>query len=153
MAEKLGWECKAYHSPTDLDGDSNTPATLADWDEITKARDVAIDQSDDEVDATSRANSGDKATLQGLRDRSISFDILWDTDDTDLVALKTAYLARNTIAMAFMDGDIETGGSEGLCGNFSITEFNRGEGLADAVAANITVKLYSHGSWYVVAGS
>lgn len=152
MAEKIGFQCKAYYSSTDLDGNQNTPATVQ-WTEITKARDVSLELSDDEVDMSSRAGDGFKATLQGLRDWGMSFNMLWNNEDTVLAALRDAYLDRNPIALAFMDGDIEVAANEGPCGNFSVTRFERAEDMADAVVANITVKLYSYAEWYEVAGS
>ena len=49
-----------------------------------------------------------------------------------------------------MDGDIATTGSEGFVSNFSITNFNRGEPLEEAVTVSVTAKPSSKQQWYTV---
>ena len=147
MAEKLGMQCKLYYDATPLaDGPSG-----ASWTELTKAREVTVNLEASEADITSRGNSGWRATRAALRDASLEFELVWDPADTAVEAIRDAYLNGSEIALAAMDGDIATVGSEGFVANFYITAFNRGEPLEEAVTVSVTAKPSSKQQWYEVA--
>jgi len=150
MAKKLGLNCKFYHSDTLLDGDVNTPSTVT-WQEISNVKDLTLNLETGEADITTRANNGWRATLATLKDGSIEFEMLWETGDAGFTALKTALATGSEIALAAMDGDIETAGSEGLAGNFTVTNFSRSEPLEEGVTVSVTVKPCSQTDWYEVA--
>jgi hypothetical protein len=57
---------------------------------------------------------------------------VWDTSDADFAAVRDAWLNNAEIALAVMDGDIDTM-AQGLAGNFVITNFSRTEPLEDAM--------------------
>jgi hypothetical protein len=61
-----------------------------------------------EADVTTRANSGWKQTLATLKDGSVEFEMVWDTNDPDFAAIRDAWLNNTEIALAVMDGDIDT---------------------------------------------
>ena len=149
MAKKLGLNCKFYHSDTLLDGDVNTPSTVT-WQEISNVKDLTLNLETGEADITTRANNGWRATLATLKDGSIEFEMLWETGDAGFNALKTAWATGAEIALAAMDGDIETAGSEGLAGNFTVTNFSRSEPLEEGVTVSVTVKPSSQTDWYEV---
>ena len=149
MAKKLGQECKFYHSDTLLDGTTNVPGTVA-WSEITNIRDLTLNLETGEADVTTRANNGWRATKATLKDGSIEFEMLWETGDAGFTALKTAWANGDEIALAAMDGDIELSGSEGLVGNFAVTNFSRSEPLEEGVTVSVTVKPASQTDWYEV---
>ena len=62
-------------------------------------------------------------------------------------AIRDAYLNGSEIALAAMDRDIATVGSEGFVANFYITALNRGEPLEEAVTVAVTAKPYSKQHW------
>jgi len=148
MGKKIGLDCKLYVDPTPLAADASP--TTASWDEVLPARDVNITLDSGEADVTTRGNSGWRATRATLRNAAIELEALWDPDDTELEALRDAYLSGNPIAMAAMDGDIVTAGSEGFVANFRITTFSRGEPLEEGVTISITAKPSSEHQWYEV---
>ena len=146
MSKKLGMEAKLYFDATPLaDGPSG-----ATWTELTLAKDVTLNLDAGESDVTTRGNAGWRATRAALRAGSIEFELAWDASDTGLEAIRDAYLGGNEIALAAMDGNVATVGSEGLAGNFVITAFNRGEPLEDAITVSVTAKPSSKTQWYEV---
>ncbi len=148
---KLGKDCKFYYSSTALDGSANTPATV-EWNEIDNVRDLTLNLEKGEADVSTRAG-GWKLTLPALKDGSLEFEMMWDTSDAAFTALQEAWNNGTEIALAAMDGDIESAGSEGLASNFSVMSFNRSEPLEEGVTVSVTVKPSSHPEWYTVSGS
>ena len=151
MAKILGMSCKAYFAAAVLGG-AVTPAN-ADWTEMDNLKDVTKSLSTDKADVTTRANSGWKQNMATLKDGSVKFEMLWDSEDEGFDAIRDAWLASSEIGMAFMNGDIETGGKEGLVGNFVISGFEETEPLSDAVAVSVTADPSSETEWYTVGGS
>ena len=151
MAEKLGMECKLYYAD-ELLSETVTPA-LATWNEAENVKDPTLNLSTGEADKTTRKNKGFRATRATLKDGTIEFQMLWDPDDEAFAAIQAAWLGSDEIALAAMDDDITTAGSEGLAGNFSITNFTRAENLEEVVWASVTAKPSSFTQWYKVAGS
>lgn len=151
MAKKVGLDCKLYYCATDLDGVTNTPA-LATWIEITNVRDLTLNLATGEADVSTRASSW-RQTKQTLKEGSIDFEMMWDTDDAAFEALQAAWSDGTEIALAAMDGDIEVAGAEGLASNFSVTNFSRNEPLEEGVTVSITIKPSSYTEWYEVSGS
>jgi len=148
MGHKLGMNCKFYHSATLLSETSGPDAVT--WNEIENVRDLTLNLETGEADITTRANNGWRATAATLKDGSIEFEMLWDTGDAAFGALKDAWANSTEIALAAMDGDIETAGSEGLAGNFTVTNFSRSEPLEEGVTVSVTVKPSSFTQWYEV---
>jgi len=147
---RLGLECKFYYSDTLLDGGTNTPATVS-WNEIDNVRDLTLNLETGEADITTRANDGWRATAATLKDGSIEFEMLWKPGDAAFDALKDAWVNSEEIALAAMDDEIATSGSEGLAGNFTVTNFSRSEPLEEGVTVSVTVKPSSRTQWYEVA--
>jgi hypothetical protein len=146
MGHKLGMNCKLYYSSTLLT-QQNGPGQ-ATWNEISNVKDLTLNLETGEADVTTRANNGWKATAATLKDGSIEFEMLWDTGDAAFGALKDAWANSAEIALAAMDGAIATVGSEGLAGNFTVTNFSRSEPLAEGVTVSVTVKPSSFTQWY-----
>jgi hypothetical protein len=146
MGYKLGMKCKLYYSATPLTA-QNGPGQ-ATWNEIANVRDLTLNLETGEADITTRANSGWHATAATLKDGSIEFEMLWDTEDTAFEALKDAWADSAEIALAAMDGPIDESGSEGLAGNFTVTNFSRSEPLEEGVTVSVTVKPSSFTQWY-----
>ena len=93
-----------------------------------------------EADVTTRGNNGWKATAGTLKEGSIEFEMVWDTEDEGFTAVKDAYFGNTAIGLAAMDGDIETAGSQGLWADCMITNFSRDEALEEAITVKVTAK-------------
>jgi len=147
---KLGMDAVLYYSDTKLDGSTTTPST-ATWNEQSNVKDLTLNLETGEADATTRGNNGWRATLATLKEGSIEFEMVWDTQDAAFTAIKDAWLNSSELAMAAMDGDIATSGNQGLVSNFTVTNFSRNEPLEEAITVNVTVKPSSQTDWYEVA--
>jgi len=54
-------------------------------------------------------------------------------------------------AWAAMDGDVDSGGNEGLVGNFSVTSSPWNEALEEGITVTVPVEPSPHSEWYEVA--
>ena len=132
MGVKLGMEAKLYRN----DGDYETP----DWVEMTNVKDLTLNNEKGEADVTTRKNNGWRATVGTLKDGSIEFEMVWDTEDENFTAIQEAYFGNTSIEFAVMDGDIEEAGSQGLRATMSIMNFTRNEPLEEAITVSVTAK-------------
>jgi len=150
MGKKIGLECKAYYASAVL-SDDVTPAT-ASWNEIDEARDITLTLERGEADVSSRASTwaAFKATLKNGR---VDMELSYDATDTAYEALRDAWDSGDEIGIAIMDGDIETGGSEGFCANMSVLNMTRNEPLEDGVTVSVSLRPSSFADLYEVAGS
>ena len=151
MGFKLGMEAKLYISEQLLD-ESTTPSS-ANWEEQDNVRDLTLNLETGEADVTTRKNNGWRATAATLKDGSIEFEMVWDTADSGFTKIKNAWLNSEQVALAAMDGDIGTGGNQGLASNFTVTNFSRSEPLEEAITVSVTVKPSSFTQWYTVSGA
>lgn len=133
MAIRLGLDAKLY-----LDT-SATPATPT-WALIGNCKDVTLNLETNEADVTTRSANGWKATAPTLKDASVDFTMLWDSSDTNFTKLRTAFIARTTVYMAVMDGEVATPGSQGLIAMMMVSKFTRNEPLDQAMTVDVTVK-------------
>jgi hypothetical protein len=147
MSRVLGMNAKLYRSAELLEDASSSDVSGATWIEISNVRDVTLNLETGEADVTTRANSGWKQTLPTLKDGSIEFEMVWDTADAGFAAIRDAWQNNDEIALAAMDGDIDTA-AQGLVGNFVITNFSRTEPLEDALKVSVTAKPSSFTQWY-----
>ena len=132
MGVKLGMEAKLYRN----DGDYETP----DWVEMTNVKDLTLNNEKGEADVTTRKNNGWRATVGTLKDGSIEFEMVWDTEDENFTAIQKAYFGNTSVEFAVMDGDIEQAGSQGLRATMSIMNFTRNEPLEEAITVSVTAK-------------
>ena len=132
MSVKLGMDAKLYRN----DGTYEVP----DWVEMTNVKDLTLNNEKGEADVTTRANSGWRATVGTLKDGSIEFEMVWDTDDENFTAIQEAYFGNTSVEFAVMDGDIDTVGSQGLRATMAIMSFSRNEPLEEAITVSVTAK-------------
>lgn len=132
MSFKLGLDCKLYEN----EGTWASPT----WTERSNVRDLTLNLEKGEADLTTRANNGWRATVGTIKDASLEFDIVWDTEDAFFTALKDAYLNGTNIDLAAMDGAIATSGSQGLRAEWQVTSFSRSEPLEEGVTVSVTLK-------------
>lgn len=149
MSIKLGMDAKLYYKSGGVGG-------TGEWIELANVRDVTLNLEAGEADVTTRGNSGWRATVATLKEGSIEFEMVWDTEDAGFTAIKNAYFNNSALGFAIMDGDIETAGSQGLQADFAITNFSRSEPLEEAVTVSVTAKpTYSATApqWVTISGS
>jgi len=126
MAIKLGLNAKMYY------GVAGSSATT----ELTNCQDVTLTLEKGEADVTTRAAAGWRQTVGTLKEGSIEFKMVWDTEDAGFVAIKNAYFNDTPIALKILDSE---GGSR-LDADFSITKLTREEPLEQALTASVTAK-------------
>lgn len=132
MGIKLGMEAKLYRNT----GDFATPV----WVELSNVKDLTLSLEKGEADVTTRANGGWRALAGTLKDGSIEFEMVWDTQDTGFTAIKDAWFNDTPIEFAVMDGDITASGSQGLRATMEVFNFSRNEPLEEAVTVSVTIK-------------
>ena len=134
MTIRLGLKSKLYRNT----GTYASPT----WDEVPNVKDLSLDLSANEADASTRGNGGWNAVVATQKDAEVTFDMLWDPDDTDLQAFRDAFLNRTTIEVAVLDG--VTGNTpadaSGLRFEAVVTKFSRAEPLADVDSVSVALK-------------
>ncbi len=148
MAIRLGLNAKLYRNT----GTYASPT----WNEIGNVKDVTLNLESAEADVTVRANNGWRATVPTLKDASVEFEMVWDSEDEDFEAIRDAYLDNTTLEILALDGP-ETGagssGNQGLRAECNVTSFSRSEPLEEALSVSVTLKpAYSVNppTWHVV---
>jgi hypothetical protein len=74
--------------------------------------------------------------VAALKDASIEWEMIWDTENAGFVAIKNAYFAGGPIALAILDG----ADGEGLDADFAITSFSRSEPIEEGMSVSVTAK-------------
>jgi len=137
MALKLGLDAKLY-----IDDESTyvTPS----WSEVTNCKDLTLSLEKNEFDVTVRGNNGWRAMVSVLKDATLEFSMIWDTDDVNFQLIKDAFFAvaapTNTVNIAAMDGDITVAGSEGLRSLMIVSSFTRNEKLEEALTVDVKLR-------------
>lgn len=111
-------------------------AAAGEWTPVPIVRDLTLNITSGEADATTRGNNGWQATVTTLLDASVDFEIVHNPTNAGYQALRDAMLAREAIGMQVLD---EAGG-EGLQADMMITNFSRGEALQDNMTISVTAK-------------
>ena len=131
MGVRTGLEAKLYYKAGGV-------AAEGAWAELTDIKDNTLNLEKGEADATTRGNSGWKATVGTLKSGSIEFEMVWDPEDAGVAAISDAYFEGTVIGLAILDGAKETG--TGLVADFAITKFSRKEALEDVQSCSVTCK-------------
>lgn len=107
-----------------------------------KAKDVTIKRSSNVIDATSRASAGKEEVEYGRQSEEISFDIIGDKSDTAMQALRTAFKAKNKVAISIQTMAKSTGGSlVAETGNGIITQLDESQPEDDIIKLDVTVRV------------
>jgi predicted secreted protein len=130
MAIRLGMEAKLLYKV-------GGQAGAGSWVVMGNTKDVTLNLEAGEADVTTRANSGWRATVATLKEASVEWEMVWDTDDAGFTAVKNAFFDNEPIGLQILD---ETGG-QGLQADFSITNFSRSEALEEAITVSVTAKV------------
>ena len=140
MAVKLGMACKLYRQTSGTRAAWPGSGSAPDLTEVANVKDVTLNLETGDADVTTRANNGWRAKVGTLKDGSVEFEMIWDTEDEGFAAMQAAFFNNTSIAIAVLDGDASTAGTQGLWADFSVTNFSREEPLEDAVKAKVTIK-------------
>lgn len=127
MAIVLGLDAKLFR------GTVGTQAAT----ELKNVKDLTLNLESGEADVTTRATEGWKASAATLKEASLEFSILYDTEDADFTAFRTAYFSNTPLALFVSDGQTS---AHGLDADFSITAFTVEQPLEEAVSVSITAK-------------
>lgn len=127
MAIVLGLDAKLFR------GTAGTQAAT----EVTNVKDLTLNLESGEADVTTRATKGWKASAATLKEASLEFSILYDTEDADFTAFQTAYFSNTPLALFVSDGQTN---AHGLDADFSITGFSLEQPLEEAVSVSVTAK-------------
>jgi hypothetical protein len=126
MAIKLGMHAKMYYGP------AGATAT----NELGNTKDVTLSLETGEADVTVRKNGGWRAFVATLKNGTVEFEMIWDTDDAAFIAIQDAWLNSTALAFAILDGE----NGHGLDADFAVTNFTRNEPLEEAITVNVTIK-------------
>ena len=127
MAIALGLDAKLFR------GTAGSRAAT----EVTNVKDLTLNLESGEADVTTRATKGWKASAATLKEASLEFTILYDTEDADFTAFQSAYFGNTPLALFVSDGQ-DT--AHGLDADFSITAFSVEQPLEEAISVSITAK-------------
>ena len=127
MAIKLGLDAKLFR------GTAGTQGTI----EVTNVKDVSLSLESGEADVTTRKAKGWKLSVATLKEASLEITILYDTEDEDFLAFKTAYFTNTPLSLFVTDGDTT---AHGLDADFSVTGFTVDQPLEEAVTVTVTAK-------------
>ena len=105
--------------------------------EVTNVKDLTLNLESGEADVTTRATKGWKASAATLKEASLEFTVLYDTEDADFTAFQAAYFGNTPLALFVSDGQ-DT--AHGLDADFSITAFSVEQPLEEAISVSITAK-------------
>ncbi len=132
MAIKLGMEAKLLYKAGGQGGGGA-------WTALGNTRDVTLSLEAGEADVTTRANAGWRATVATLKEASVEFEMVWDTEDAGFTAIRSAFFQNAPIGFQIMDAAPPDG--QGLQADFSITNFSRNEALEEAITVSVTAKV------------
>jgi predicted secreted protein len=132
---KLGIKAKMYFGEA---GTTGVPTG-----ELSNVTDVTITLDASEADVTTRDNDGFRATIAGLKECTIEFDMLYLPDDAGFKAIRTTWLESKQIHLAALTSK----NGEGPVGDFSVTGFSRSESLEEAIKYSVTAKLSQWDKW------
>ena len=103
--------------------------------EVKNVKNLTLNLESGEADVTTRATQGWKASVATLKEASLEFGILYDTEDADFTAFRAAYFGNTPIALFVTDGN-----GSGLDADWSITGFSMEQNLEEAVTVSVTAK-------------
>src|SRR5664280_1975436 len=135
MSAKMGIDGKLYFCAAGIGG---TPS----WTELTNVRNVTLNNTKAEADATTRNNNGWKAVVATLKEASIEWEMVWDPADTGLVAIYGSYMANTVLGIACVDGAMTGEGAapNGFKADCMVSSISREENLEGVMTLKVTVK-------------
>ncbi len=103
--------------------------------EVCEVRDATFNLGLGTADASSRCSGGWRERVATLKEWTISGTIIHKSNNQSISTLRNALLTRSTVAVEFLDKDLE-----GFTGNGFVTTFNQGQPLEDAMTWDFTIE-------------
>jgi hypothetical protein len=123
----LGMDCKLYL------GTAGTKATT----EMQDVKNVTLNLDKGEADVTTRGNNGWRTYVGTLKEASLEFDLLYNSESTsEYKTLLNAYLDGGKVSMF-----VGESATDGLDADWVITGFNKTQDLEDASAVSVTARI------------
>ena len=104
-------------------------------DEVKNVKDLTLSLESGEADVTTRATEGWRASVATLKEASLEFGILYDTEDDDYNAFADAYFNNTPLALFVTDG-----AGTGLDADWTISSFSIEQPLEEALTVSVTAK-------------
>lgn len=101
--------------------------------ELKNVKDVTLNLSANVADVTTRKSQGWVQEMPTTRTCEISFQALFDSEDTAFSALQTAYMGGSSV-------QVVVSGSGSLTATCGVSNFTITQALADAVTVDVTLK-------------
>jgi hypothetical protein len=119
---------------------------------VGRCKNVSVTMETAEADVTERGSAWEEI-LEGIKRASIEIEVVHDPSNAFYAALRTAWKDRSGIALAAMDGPLDSPPAEGLAGNFSVLNFTRNEQLEEAIVGTFSLKPRSFCDYWTLPGS
>jgi hypothetical protein len=150
MGKKLGKNAKLYVGPSnDLIATADAAGvTGVSWSEVPSVKDVKLSNSWDTWDGTTRGSGAVKEYLPTFSDRSITVDMIYDTADSNVLAIVAASYAGTIIpVLAMRDGSNATAGNTGVAFNGTVTQADEDQVLTEGVKFSVTFTPATDSKW------
>lgn len=123
--------------PTDS---ANTSQTML---ELTNLRNANLNMEKSAADITTRGGNGWRQRVGVLKDGTVSFQMVWDSDDDGFANVQYAFFNDTHIYLAVLDGNAASTVSgyriQGLYSPFTVVNMSRNEDLEEALLADVSV--------------
>lgn len=151
MSVKTGFQGYLYYGDQVL-SDSVAPSAVS-WTELGNATDVTTDLNKDRVEKTTRtdARTGYKTFVTTTASGTITTQLNFDEDDSDLETLEDAWYDGTIMSFCALSGAVGTTGSRGLAGNFEVQNFSRSEPRDGVMTVDVELAPSSQLQKYEVA--
>jgi hypothetical protein len=106
-------------------------------------RDLSLNMEKATDDVSVRGGNGFRQMVATLRDGSVEFQMVYDTADAAFTAFHNAFFikANEVIGLFVADGPLATVGTQGLKGDFMVTNFSITQNLEEANKVDVTCQL------------
>jgi hypothetical protein len=145
---KIGLEAVVYRLTTgtratwgaaNADG-MNAGAAPGNLDEMANVSDVTGNITKGAADVSVRGNNGWAAERATLKRASYDIVMKHDPADTDFIALMKSWINNTGIALAILNDDKLTAGTQGIWADFEVFDMAKSEPLEDAQTVTFTVR-------------
>lgn len=127
-----GKDFKFYRNSDDPYDNTPTWTLVENIKDLTRNREKAL------ADASTRASSY-RMQVGTLKDLSVEFGMVYDTDDTDMIAFEDAFENDENVEILLLDQLISVTGARGIRLMAQVTNFGDDENLEDIGMVNVTM--------------
>ncbi len=124
MALRLGLDAKLY-----VEGQ-----------EVSNCRDLTLSLEKATADVSTRGSGGWRAMVGTLKDATVEFTMVWDTEDANFNVIKDAFLDNTNLHVSVEDGGGGYGAGEGLEATMMVESFSRKEPLEEALTVDVKLR-------------